>query len=201
MADTREYIIEKAYSLFLNHSYEGVSINDISKAIGLTKGALYHHFASKEELFKAVIDKYLFIKELKLEDTNISFPEYIDIVVEHARNTFDSILKKSKAFQPLNYISLIIDALRHYPEFNVKKNEYFSSDVQQITKILENAVARKEIRADIDINITAITLFSLMYSIATNVLQTDDSSIEDVANKSLEILRSQLNEFYKLLKV
>jgi len=59
MTDTKEYIIDQAYKLFLTKSYEAVSISDISNAIGLTKGALYHHFLTKEELFKAVIDKYL----------------------------------------------------------------------------------------------------------------------------------------------
>jgi len=56
MNDTREYIIDESYKLFLNRSYEAVSISVISDAIGFTKGALYHHFKNKEELFKAVID-------------------------------------------------------------------------------------------------------------------------------------------------
>jgi AcrR family transcriptional regulator len=71
MNDTKEYIIDQAYTLFLSHSYEAVTISDISKAVGLTKGALYHHFINKEEVFKAVIDKYLIIdlmEVLKLRD-------------------------------------------------------------------------------------------------------------------------------------
>ena len=61
MSDTRDYIIDKAHSLFLSRSYEAVSISEISKAIGFTKGALYHHFKSKDELFKAVVENYLII--------------------------------------------------------------------------------------------------------------------------------------------
>ena len=58
MNDTRDFIIDEAYKLFLTQSYEAVSISTISEAIGLTKGALYHHFTNKEDLFKAVIDKH-----------------------------------------------------------------------------------------------------------------------------------------------
>ena len=52
MENTKEFIIDEAFKLFLDHSYEAVSISDISQAIGFTKGALYHHFKNKEELFK-----------------------------------------------------------------------------------------------------------------------------------------------------
>ena len=43
--------------MFLYNNYEAVTINSIIKAAGLAKGALYHHYISKEELFKAVVDK------------------------------------------------------------------------------------------------------------------------------------------------
>jgi AcrR family transcriptional regulator len=64
MKDTKEYIINEARKLFLKHSYEAVSIRDISQAIGLTKGSLYHHFKNKEELFKSVIDKSFLIQSV-----------------------------------------------------------------------------------------------------------------------------------------
>lgn len=46
----REYITNQAYSLFLNMSYEAVSMRELSKAVGLTKRALYFHFRNKEEM-------------------------------------------------------------------------------------------------------------------------------------------------------
>lgn len=49
--DTLRTLQERAFELFGRHGYEGVSIGDIAHAAGLSKGALYWHFASKEELF------------------------------------------------------------------------------------------------------------------------------------------------------
>ncbi|SHG50320.1 transcriptional regulator, TetR family [Hydrocarboniphaga daqingensis] len=49
--DTLSALQDRAFELFGRYGYEGVSIGDISKAARLSKGALYWHFAGKEELF------------------------------------------------------------------------------------------------------------------------------------------------------
>jgi AcrR family transcriptional regulator len=51
---TRGQLIEVATSLFADHGYEGTSIETVLAAAGVSRGALYHHFASKEALFAAV---------------------------------------------------------------------------------------------------------------------------------------------------
>lgn len=48
MSDTKDDILEAATKLFLQRSYDAVSIKDITEAVGVTKGAFYHHFSSKE---------------------------------------------------------------------------------------------------------------------------------------------------------
>ena len=58
-ARTRQKIIEKALRLFCVKGYYNTSINDILQATALTKGGLYGHFASKEELWYAVYDEAL----------------------------------------------------------------------------------------------------------------------------------------------
>ncbi len=52
---TRGQLIEVATSLFAEHGYEGTSIEAVLAAAGVSRGALYHHFAGKEALFAAVL--------------------------------------------------------------------------------------------------------------------------------------------------
>ena len=52
---TRGQLIEVATSLFAYHGYGGTSIEAVLAAAGVSRGALYHHFAGKEALFKAVL--------------------------------------------------------------------------------------------------------------------------------------------------
>jgi len=53
--DTRERIIAVAGGLFVERGFAGTSIRDISDALGVTKAALYYHFASKEEILAAIV--------------------------------------------------------------------------------------------------------------------------------------------------
>jgi len=60
-AQTRQNIIEKSLQLFCVKGYFNTSINDILQATGLTKGGLYGHFPSKEDIWYAVYDQALTI--------------------------------------------------------------------------------------------------------------------------------------------
>jgi AcrR family transcriptional regulator len=57
--DTRQHIIDTARALFSESSYLGVSMNDIATELDITKAALYYHFASKENIYNAVLDEVL----------------------------------------------------------------------------------------------------------------------------------------------
>src|ERR1700756_2118047 len=52
---TRGQLIGVATRLFTDHGYEGTSIEAVLSAAGVSRGALYHHFAGKEALFEAVV--------------------------------------------------------------------------------------------------------------------------------------------------
>ncbi|MET0304878.1 MAG: TetR/AcrR family transcriptional regulator [Solirubrobacterales bacterium] len=54
---TREALIEAARPLFAEHGYAGVSTEEIVRAAGVTRGALYHHFEGKKGLFEAVYER------------------------------------------------------------------------------------------------------------------------------------------------
>lgn len=53
---TTRVLIREARKLFAARGFAGTSIEDIASAGGVTRGALYHHFPSKEGLFEAVFD-------------------------------------------------------------------------------------------------------------------------------------------------
>ena len=57
-SDTSGRILSHAMRIFLEKGYHGTSINDITRAAGLTKGALYWHFESKEDLLKRIVEEF-----------------------------------------------------------------------------------------------------------------------------------------------
>ena len=55
----QETVLRRAIELFNRRGYDGTSVGDIAKDLGLTKSAIYHHVASKEELLAAALDEAL----------------------------------------------------------------------------------------------------------------------------------------------
>jgi AcrR family transcriptional regulator len=56
-ADTRDRLIAAARSLFANPGFADAALETIVRDAGVTRGALYHHFADKTELFAAVFEQ------------------------------------------------------------------------------------------------------------------------------------------------
>ena len=55
---TRSLLLDAAEEVFAEKGFTPASLDDIARAAGYTKGAIYKHFATKEDLFLAVSDRY-----------------------------------------------------------------------------------------------------------------------------------------------
>lgn len=56
---TREKILDATFELIYKNGYQGMRVDQILKATGLAKGALYHHFKNKQALGYAVVEELL----------------------------------------------------------------------------------------------------------------------------------------------
>ena len=64
---TVEKILEVSQRLFLTNGYDNTTIQDIVEELGgLTRGAIYHHFKSKEEIMDALVNK-MFLEKNPLD--------------------------------------------------------------------------------------------------------------------------------------
>lgn len=62
MKTNRDEILESAFQLFMAMNYERVSLQMITKKVGLTKTGIFNYYPTKLDLFIAVADKFLFLK-------------------------------------------------------------------------------------------------------------------------------------------
>ena len=63
----REKILDAATHLFIQHGYHGLAMRQIAEALQVSKPALYYHFKDKEELFLAILKKYLDELEISID--------------------------------------------------------------------------------------------------------------------------------------
>src|SRR4051794_37652725 len=71
-AATREALLAAARDLFGTQGFANTSVDEVVRRAGMTKGALYHHFKDKDELFRAVVE------EVKLEVTQTAASRYFE---------------------------------------------------------------------------------------------------------------------------
>jgi TetR/AcrR family transcriptional regulator len=55
--DTRERILTVARRLFASHGYHGTHLRDIARAVGIRKASIFHHFPSKDDLYRATLER------------------------------------------------------------------------------------------------------------------------------------------------
>jgi AcrR family transcriptional regulator len=82
---TRQKLIDAAFEEIHRNGFRAASIDDILAKVGVTKGALYHHFGSKQELGYAVIDEVVrpFVEENWRPASDA--PNLIDTAIELCR--------------------------------------------------------------------------------------------------------------------
>jgi AcrR family transcriptional regulator len=154
MNDTREHIIQVAGRLFLQSNYDGVSIQDITRAAGMTKGALYHHFTSKEQLFEEVAHNLVGRSHTDFSALpGDSLRGFYTTLVENVRSHEDGVqeAKLPNALEyGINVYNLLWDAVRLLPGFRTSMESFNSLEHTAWMEAVQAAIDRGEIRRGLD---------------------------------------------------
>ncbi len=148
---TKERIIEEAFKLFLNHNFEKVSISDLEKAVGKTRGAIFYFFKNKEELFNEVITTYIIKMQNPSEkfkaDDNVSLEQFIYLYINGVNMTMSKMLSLSVVNIYKGYFSLYMQASRIYPDFAETMTRYSLDELNLWENVISRAIQNKEIKA------------------------------------------------------
>ena len=78
---TKEKIIETALELFSRRGYDGVSVRDIARAVGIRESSLYNHFENKQAIFDGIVDFCVQQSEVYFRQSSLPFAEGDDTSV------------------------------------------------------------------------------------------------------------------------
>ena len=92
--DTKERIRETALELFSEKGYPGTSMSDIAGRMGLTKAALYKHYAGKQEIFDAIVEATAAQYEADTDRIDIHVQNARQDIPVFTRITEDGLLEK-----------------------------------------------------------------------------------------------------------
>src|SRR6185437_273827 len=86
-ANTRKAILTAAEDLFGQHGFAATTVDGIAAAAGVAKGAVYHHFATKENVFEAVF-----------EATSEALVQRVVAASARAKDALDGMVVGSRAY-------------------------------------------------------------------------------------------------------
>jgi TetR/AcrR family transcriptional regulator, transcriptional repressor for nem operon len=157
---TRDKIVDAAYEEIHRHGFQAASLSNILAKTGLTKGALYHHFPTKNDLGLAVIEEVvregldvrIFSPLRESQDPIEALREVIQNKAESA--TLDTV----KLGCPLNNLMQEMSLLD--VDFKRRLNGILSTWQDTVTDALQRAQKTGQLRKDVDCRAVALFIVS-----------------------------------------
>ena len=157
---TRETILEAAFQEVHRHGFQAASLSNILAKTGLTKGALYHHFPTKDDLGLAVIDEV--VREgldammfAPLRESDTPFDTLLDIIRHKAQRTD---LENVSLGCPLNNLMQEMSPLN--ATFKKRLNAVLASWQAAVADALARAQKQGTVRRDVDCRAAALFIVS-----------------------------------------
>ncbi|MFZ7104135.1 MAG: TetR/AcrR family transcriptional regulator [Peptococcaceae bacterium] len=145
MNDTRNQILLAAYDLFIKKGYNEVSIQEITKSVGLTKGAVYYFFKNKEQLFQEVFDR-IFFNEMHLNFSKFSQDSLYKFYHDYLDHHLIFAQKESEVSTiSINFYAYMFDAMKNFPELVIRVRESFAQEKKAWIEVSEAARSNGEI--------------------------------------------------------
>jgi AcrR family transcriptional regulator len=155
MNDAKSHIIQIALKLFLQRNFKEVTMKEIVEKSGLSKGAFYHYFESKEKLFSEIIDLFYDNIASARNDKTIDvslysyYNENLETMNDFSLFQIDKNSSPDDNFFSINFFALIFDALKLFPEFRDRMEEYHKKEMENWVTVINNAKQNKEIKLTI----------------------------------------------------
>lgn len=166
--DTRTKILESAVQLFSKSNYHAVSMSEIAEGAGISKGTLYWHFDSKEDLFREITIKgmnYFNNKFIEIAETDKKSEQKIHHLIKFVLNTLVEHLNMMDVFR--NNIELISTEFKN----TIKKNH--ERNIGVVAEIIQQGIDDGVIKQENPVDISTM-LLSVLFTPQTKELLDSD---------------------------
>ncbi|MBY0595276.1 TetR/AcrR family transcriptional regulator [Bacillus bingmayongensis] len=156
--ETRQLLLESAFETFAKLGFHGASVDKIAEYAGFSKGAVYAHFHTKEELFLAIVERQmnLYVQDIReVIEQQQSLASFIETMDQYSH----SIRQKTKTWSMLS-MEFLLYAMRE-ESVRDKWARMITDAVEQISKSIENLVQNEDYKCTLSAEEVAWTMLSL----------------------------------------
>ena len=191
--DTRDKIIETAFIGFLENGYDNISLNEIVKRTGMTKGAFYYYFTNKEQLISETVEKYL----------HSFISAYGDSVIASDISAKDTLFAMSDLFANMfgvvsGQIDLQVDARRFYSLFisalSLNKGVNQSNIITQadlknkVRMVIVKGIQNGEFKQELDVEEIVFIFTSMLHGILFDWVNDEKMELSPSLKKGITAL-------------
>ncbi|MEO0293484.1 MAG: TetR/AcrR family transcriptional regulator [candidate division WOR-3 bacterium] len=187
--DLREIIIKSAQDIFARFGFRKTTMDEIAQSINKAKSSLYHYFTSKQEIFKAIIEKEasLFREEITRTVSRENTPQ---------GKLHVYILTRMRMINQLAnlYSALKDEYLKQYDYIEELREKYDKEEIEVIKEILKEGCKRGVYEIE-NLDRAASTIVSILKGMEYSwIKEKDVKKAERYIDNLLEIL------FYGIVK-
>ena len=193
--NTKILIIEKSFVLFLKKGLKEASLNDILSTCGVSKGAFYHHYKSKDELIIEVLNRFFFsyFKKQDVDYSNNTFEDKISTLIKAFIEPYNEIAILLGEKHISAYFRFLFQVVNLYPNIRYRVNKHFYTKGYYLYQIIEQAKLSGEIKVEVDSKNIARQLLSTIIGVL--VLE----GIYDIRKINIRF-EQIISEYIKLIK-
>ncbi len=146
--DNADKIYSEAFNLFLKYGIRSVSMDDLSRKLGVSKKTIYQYVENKSVLVSQVVKRYIATERVTMEKLASSSDNALDEMIACA----NYILTLFKSMKP----TLVYDLQKYYPDaWDIINNDHFSFVKETIERNIERGKKEELYRNNINADIIA----------------------------------------------
>ncbi|MFC4769698.1 TetR/AcrR family transcriptional regulator [Effusibacillus consociatus] len=179
----RERIIETSLRLFEQYGYHRVTVDQIVKESGTSKGGFYHNFKSKDELLYVIHDQFISYVLEKAEEAYKKWTtptERLHAIIK----SFVMMIKFYKSQVTVFYQESTFLAPEYFSAIEVKRDRY----KQMIFKVIEDGIQSGEFREELPVPIVSMAIFGMVNWTYKWYQKTGVYTIEQIADIYADIM-------------
>lgn len=162
-AESREKILSTARRLFAERGYDGCNVSDIARQAEMSQGNIYWYFASKEELFKAVlVEGFETLGALMIEAA--SGPGSCIEKLDFFMGRFMTLMREQGGDEFVTIVTIFIaqGGVRRFTEFGLSTHQIGAGYHESLNAIFSQGQAEGTFKSDIDPNLLSTFFFSFI---------------------------------------
>lgn len=160
---TRKDILNAALTVFSQKGYTATRLEDVAKSAGVTRGAIYHHYGSKEDLYSALIEEANQVGNTAIERAVNEGGSFIEVVTRILVYSF-GLLEEDRRFSEVMALQLTT------PDVEVLSKRRYDEARELVTSISEFfkvIIEQGELREDLDAMVAARAFLGYQYGLTS----------------------------------